>query len=452
MKKPVKGRRQQWRKHRKEAVEEGVSGKSGGNGSSGENVGRRSRMELYVHIPFCVKKCRYCDFLSMPADEDTKTRYVEALCREIEYYGRILKNSRSQETAFPKNERIETIYFGGGTPSVIGADQLVRILKCIREHFDVIEDGEVTVEINPATIDKKGLQKLRENGVNRLSIGLQSTDDAELRLLGRIHDFEDFLRVYEDAGRVGFKNLNVDLISSLPGQSVENYLQSLEKVIELNPGHISAYSLILEEGTPFYETYSQHSELLPDEEEDREMYHLTKEKLQEAGYERYEISNYARPGFKSKHNSGYWNRIPYLGLGLGASSFMNHTRWKNISDLKEYLQIWERKAAEKIVITETKDRAEGWEEQEIPYEEYDVLTLQDEMAEYMYLGLRMSEGVSVHKFEQCFGEKMFRVYGKVLEKLEKQNLLIIDRAGDRICLTDYGMDVSNYVFEEFLIS
>lgn len=418
-------------------------------------------MELYVHIPFCVRKCRYCDFLSMPADEETRNRYVEALCHEIEYYGKVFKHSsqreagNEKETIFSESQQIETIYFGGGTPSVMGAESLVCILECIRNSFDVIEDAEVTVEINPATIDKNGLQNLRENGVNRLSIGLQSANAEELKLLGRIHDYEDFLSVFSDAVEVGFKNLNVDLISSLPGQSVKSYLESLEKVIALKPEHISAYSLILEEGTPFYEIYSQRPDLLPDEEEDREMYHLTKEKLGEAGYGRYEISNYAKPGFESKHNSGYWKRIPYLGLGLGASSFMNHARWKNISDLKEYLQIWGQtdfESNEDFVRYGLEKEADGTGKCCPIYEEYEKLTLQDEMAEYMYLGLRMSEGVSISGFEACFGRKMPEVYGDVLEKLAEQGLLVIEQQKDRVCLTDYGMDLSNYVFEKFLIS
>lgn len=392
-------------------------------------------MELYVHVPFCVRKCKYCDFLSMPADEETRNRYVEALCHEIEY--------KSFQFG---SEIIETIYFGGGTPSVIGADRLVRILECIRQNFTIKEGAEITIELNPATINKKGLQNLWENGVNRLSIGLQSTDDEELKLLGRIHDYEDFLHIYSDAREVGFKNLNVDLISSLPGQTTKKYLESLHRVIDLKPEHISAYSLILEEGTPFYEIYSQHPELLPDEEEDRKMYHLTKEELGKAGYERYEISNYAKPGFESKHNSGYWKRIPYLGVGLGASSFIGHARWKNISGLKEYLQIWEKSDREKGTDVNGKYAEEG------AFEEYQVLTLQDEMAEYMYLGLRMSEGVSIDGFERCFGLKLLQVYGDILKKLENMELLVSDKVGDRIYLTDYGMDVSNYVFEKFLLS
>lgn len=384
-------------------------------------------MELYIHIPFCVQKCKYCDFLSMTADEETKARYVDALLREIKYYGRQIKET---------DRALKTIYFGGGTPTVIGADRLIRILDCVKKHFFIMEGCEITIELNPATIDGEGLKKLFQEGVNRLSIGLQSAHDHELKLLGRIHDYGQFLKVYYEAREAGFWNLNVDLISSLPGQSVESYKDSLEKVIGLRPEHISSYSLILEEGTPFYESYKEHPELLPHEDADREMYHLTKEMLKEAGYERYEISNYAKPGFESKHNSGYWMRTSYLGLGLGASSFMNGIRFKNIGNLKEYLQKW-KKRDEKTPI-------------KVEYKEYEVLSLQDEMAEYMYLGLRMSQGISIETFAQCFGKGLFEVYDKEILRLEKEGLLIVDREKDRVFLTDFGMDVSNYVFERFV--
>lgn len=388
-------------------------------------------MELYIHIPFCVKKCGYCDFLSMVCRESDRKRYVDALCREIAYYGKIYGM-----------ERIDTIYIGGGTPSVLGADALVRILEQVKEKFYVNLHAEVTIELNPATIEKEGLHKLKENGVNRLSIGLQSADNEELKRLGRIHTFEDFLQVYQDARTAGFDNINVDLISSLPGQSVADYEKSLDKVIGLLPEHISSYSLILEEGTLFFRLYGTHPELLPTEEEDREMYRLTRDRLEEAGYERYEISNYARPGFASKHNSGYWKRIPYLGLGLGASSFLDHARWKNIDNLKEYLQIWDEQDG--VCERETAERyRREWEE----------LTLQDEMAEYMYLGLRMKEGVTAKAFEEAFGRSLHEVYGGIVAGLEKDGLLVVDDRngeGGRIYLTDYGIDVSNYVFGKFI--
>ena len=384
-------------------------------------------MELYIHIPFCMQKCKYCDFLSMAADEETKERYVEALMNEIAYYGRHTEEA---------DKTLETVYFGGGTPTVIGARNLIRILDCVKSHFRLKEGCEITIELNPATIDGEGLKELYQNGVNRLSIGLQSAHNEELKLLGRIHDYEQFLEVFWEARKAGFQNINVDLISSLPGQSVESYKDSLQKVILLNPEHISAYSLILEEGTSFYKSYVNHPELLPDEETDREMYHLTKELLKAAGYDRYEISNYAKPGFESKHNSGYWKRVPYLGTGLGASSFMGGKRRKNGINLKEYLQNWKKRRENTVF--------EG------RFEEFYALSLQDEMAEYMYLGLRMSRGVSIKGFEECFGKGLFDVYGKEITRSIKEGLLAEDEEEDRIYLTDFGMDVSNYVFERFL--
>lgn len=427
------------------------------------------KMELYLHIPFCVRKCNYCDFLSMPADRETMKRYGAALRHEICYYAaNLMSEANPMPEAHPVSgsetasvSAVETIYFGGGTPSLLGAEALVGLLDCIRAHYSVSADAEITVEINPATIGRDGLRMLYENGVNRLSIGLQSTDDKELRLLGRVHTYRDFLDVFAAAREVGFQNINADLISALPGQTTEAYLNSLEGLIALKPEHISSYSLMIEEGTPFYQSYGGRPELLPDEETDREMYHLTKLRLREAGYERYEISNYARPGFASKHNSGYWKRTPYLGVGLGASSFWNHIRRRNIGNLQEYLQIWEKEKnrAEHGTNPNGEITENGTDKGKIAlcgedctefYEEYELLSLREEMAEYLYLGLRMSEGVSIGGFAACFGQKLSDVYGKELAGLQKDGLLTVDEEKDRVWLTDYGMDVSNYVFEKFV--
>ncbi|MCH5280668.1 MAG: radical SAM family heme chaperone HemW [Lachnospiraceae bacterium] len=397
-------------------------------------------MELYLHIPFCVQKCSYCDFLSWSVDEPTKDRYLRALLNEISFYGNLKYDESGQTTAWHL-DGIETVYFGGGTPSVLGADRLLLLLDAIFAHFRVKNGCEITVEINPATITDVSLEKLQKKGVNRLSIGLQSTNNTQLVTLGRVHTYEDFLEIYGQARAVGFKNLNIDLISSIPGQSVKSYQETLEEVIRLKPEHISAYSLILEEGTPFYDKYADHPELLPGEEEDREMYHLTKSMLQEAGYMRYEISNYATPGFKSKHNIGYWERIPYLGLGLGASSFYFSKRKKNFTNLAEYLQVWEN--MEKTC-RDTNFRNFS------PFEEIIDLTKKDEMSEYLFLGLRMTKGVSISGFEARFGQKMMDVYGREIEKLQKEGLLVVEKRKDRIFLTDFGMDVSNYVFEKFI--
>lgn len=390
---------------------------------------------IYVHIPFCVKKCDYCDFLSFPMDEGGRIKYVEALLVEIKYYGCEFKTASGKKISDDSEKEVQTIYFGGGTPSVLGAKLLADILRQIYESFHVSPQAEITVEINPATIDLAGLRKLQKSGFNRLSIGVQSTDNRELALLGRIHTYEAFLDTYRNAREAGFGNINLDLISALPGQSLEQYEQNLKRIIALAPEHISSYSLIVEEGTPFYQRYHGHEELLPNEDTDREMYHVTKRLLREAGYERYEISNYAKPGYRSRHNSSYWKRIPYLGLGLGASSFMNHTRWKNVEKLTEYLG-W------RDTLTET---SVGKPPLVI---EKEYLSEQDERAEFFFLGLRMSEGVSLMDYREQFQEELMDVYGKTIEKLSKQKLLV--KEGERIRLTDFGMDVSNYVFEEFI--
>ena len=423
-------------------------------------------MELYVHIPFCVKKCNYCDFLSMPADDTVKKQYVQALKNEIVFYAESLP------------EKLETIYFGGGTPSVLLPEQLTELLDLIRSKFDVHPDAEITIEINPATIDYKGLHKLKKAGFNRLSIGLQSVQNDKLLLLGRIHTYEEFLQTYQNARQAGFQNINIDCMSALPGQSLEEYVDGLHKVVALNPEHISSYSLIIEENTPFYEQYANHKELLPDEETDRAMYHETKRILQEAGYFRYEISNYAKAGFESRHNSGYWKRVPYLGIGLGASSFIHGCRTKNISDMKQYILLWlstnnvlqksDRCHLVKGSITASdnnyncaprainKNTIESEIENSIKdvlyqqYDEIEQLSIEDAMAEYFFLGLRMIKGVSIQRFETEFGCSVFERFSKELAELEKDGLLLINPDEDRIALTEFGMDVSNWVFEKFI--
>lgn len=393
-------------------------------------------MELYVHIPFCVRKCNYCDFLSMPADHTVRERYVQALKNELLFYANGIAD-----------RKLETIYFGGGTPSVLSPEQLEELLSTVYKLYDVNEDAEITVEINPATIDYGGLHKIKDAGFNRLSIGLQSANDEELKLLGRIHTYEQFLDTYHNARRAGFTNINIDCMSSLPGQRLDTYLDSLHKIINLQPEHISSYSLILEEGTPFYQRFHDHAEEYFDEDLDRQMYHETKRILRENGYERYEISNYAKKGFESRHNSGYWMRIPYLGVGLGASSFLAGKRTKNIDDMESYLSFWLEK--KENIGRYHSDRPEK-KANAVPYCEVEEVTREDAMAEYFFLGLRMSEGVSIQAFEKEFGISVFERYGQELDLCQKEKLLTVDPHTDRIALTDFGMDVSNWVFEKFV--
>lgn len=375
---------------------------------------------LYIHIPFCVQKCKYCDFLSAPADDTTKKRYVDALCKEITGYKELTKEYE-----------LATIYFGGGTPSVLDASFIEQILDAVKKSFTVDMAAEVTLEVNPGTASFDKLKHYKEIGINRLSIGVQSAKEEELKLLGRIHSFEDAKKTVEWAREAGFTNLSLDLMSALPGQSFEAYKENVEAILSLNPEHISSYSLIVEEGTTFYEQYAEgmpKEEELPDEETDRAMYAYTKERLVQAGYARYEISNYSKPGYESRHNSSYWIGTEYLGVGLGASSLFTNARYHNETDLVNYME--EMEAGRDV------------------RREIERLVLEEQMEEFMILGLRMMCGVSRAEFQRCFGRPIETVYGSALKKLERQGLLTLE--GDTIVLTETGIDVSNQVFVEFI--
>jgi oxygen-independent coproporphyrinogen-3 oxidase len=382
-------------------------------------------LSLYIHIPFCIRKCNYCDFLSAPADEETKETYIQALLLEIESY-------RESELS---QRKIATVFFGGGTPSVLAADQITRILDKIKSVFELLPDCEITLEMNPGTVTKEKCKCYYNAGVNRVSIGLQSPDDALLQTLGRIHTYEQFLQTYDDVRVSGIQNVNVDLMSALPGQDLQGYCEGIRKVTRLSPEHISAYSLIIEEGTPFYDKYKNECNLFPDEQMDRIMYEQTKKILQEFGYERYEISNYARPGYECKHNMVYWKCEDYLGLGLGSSSLINNARFKNACDLKEYIRAWK---------TEDGISAQGFEREE--------LTRRMQMEEFMFMGLRMMRGVSERRFEEKFGDTVRQIYRRQLDRLTEEKLLYKYEKTDGVywALTDKGIDVSNYVFEQFL--
>lgn len=380
-------------------------------------------MELYIHIPFCIRKCNYCDFLSFPAGEETIETYCRALCEEIRRTGEAVH----KRTVGPA-DGISTIFVGGGTPSVLSPMQIRRLFACLRQNFSIRPDAEISMEANPGTLDGEKLSACREAGVNRLSIGLQSADDGLLRTLGRIHTWEQFQENYAAARRAGFTNINIDLMSALPGQSLDNYVDTLEKVTALEPEHISSYSLILEEGTPFFASEEIRRQL-PDEGVDREMYEKTKAILHERGYERYEISNYAKEGFACRHNLGYWDGVPYLGLGLGASSYYKGARFANETSMEKYLK-----------------------EPFVPFRErqdYFVTTKKDRMEDYMIFGLRKMAGVFLSRFEKEFGVSMEEVYGEVIRRYVDLHLLEVK--GDAIRLTDAGIDVSNRIFEEFLL-
>ena len=380
----------------------------------------RKELELYIHIPFCVKKCAYCDFLSGPACEETIDRYVDALIGEIRQY-----------ELMAQFQNVVTIFFGGGTPSILSGEQMKRIFAALREVFHISKKAEITMEANPGTVTKEKLEAYKEAGINRISFGLQSVNNEELKQLGRIHTFEQFLESYRLAREAGFDNINVDLISAIPKQTVKSWEHTLKTIIDLKPEHISAYSLIIEEGTPFYDLYKEGGEKeedLPSEEEERLIYEKTEEWLKEAGYHRYEISNYSKEGYECRHNLGYWDRKPYLGIGLGSSSFFTHYRYCNTSDLECYLA-----HSKELPVIQT-----GKED----------LTEEEQMEEFVFLGLRKTKGVSFAKFYKDFGKTFDDCYGENKRRLEDQGLL--EEEGDLLRLTKKGIDISNYVFAELL--
>lgn len=375
---------------------------------------RRIPLELYVHIPFCVRKCQYCDFLSGPSDEETKDRYIEALLKEI----RAAEHTEDYE--------IVSVFIGGGTPSALKAEAIASIMRTLQEKFFFCEDAEVTIEANPGTVDLEKLTIYRNVGINRLSLGLQSTDAEELKLLGRIHSYEEFLKSYEWAREAGFSNINIDLMFAIPGQTGEAWRQHLYQVAELNPEHISAYSLIIEEGTPFAEQNLD----LPDEDTEYQMYEDTAEILERYGYRQYEISNYAKQGYMCRHNAGYWQRREYLGFGLGASSLYGGMRFSNTRRMQEYLK--ESRNPDQI------------------RKDVTVLLRNERIEEFMFLGLRMTEGISEKKFEENFDVRLMDIYGDILQKYEETGFM--EHIETKWRLTRKGIHVSNHILADFLLN
>ena len=434
-------------------------------------------LRLYVHVPFCVKKCDYCDFLSAPAGEEIINAYFDALYKEICSY----RGKTGEYT-------VSSVYIGGGTPSYVASEKIARTLTELKKVFKFIDpntsfkysdteyetvpEPEITVEINPGTvgllgISEKKLADYKNAGINRISFGLQSTNDHELKLLGRIHTYLQFEENYYLARETGFKNINIDLMSALPGQNIKSWEETLIKTASLKPEHISAYSLIIEEGTPFYERFGPEGtqkHMLPSEDEDREMYLRTGEILSSFGYERYEISNYALKGYECRHNLAYWEPLDYLGFGLGSASLIDNVRFRNTYDLREYIdKISKKSTGENPVGTGDKISAVTDDNiSEIRYggnpllidffgirKDIQVLSKNRQMEEFMFLGLRKSKGISKKEFFKRFGTAVDDIYYNQLKKLESRGLINI--SSDRIWLTDYGIDVSNRVLAEFLI-
>lgn len=372
-----------------------------------------------------MRKCYYCDFLSAPADKDTMEFYVKSLIKEIE-----LSRERMSEYL------VDTVFIGGGTPSILEGNLICDIISALKDNCNMSDDLEMSIECNPGTVTKEKLLEYKGAGVNRLSFGLQSANDKELKSIGRIHTYKQFLESYGLAVQCGFDNINVDLMSALPGQSEVTYKATLEKIISLNPRHISAYSLIVEDGTKLQHrvesAVAKGENILPGEDAERRMYYMTKTMLEKAGYDRYEISNYSKKGFECKHNIGYWKRKNYIGFGIGAASLYKEERYSNVSDINLYIEEMSKTNCSLNYIEEKAQK----------------LSKREQMEEFMFLGLRMMNGVSITEFEEQFGERYEIVYGDVLSKLIEKGLL--EQDGNNIKLTERGIDISNYVMSEFM--
>ena len=374
------------------------------------------KLGIYIHIPFCKKKCKYCDFISFSCFEEKEEEYVNCLIKEIE------KANCSKV--------VSTIYIGGGTPSIIDSKNIIKILEKVYSNFNVLEDAEITIEVNPGTVTRKKLENYKNAGINRLSIGLQSAENRILELIGRIHTYEDFLNTYNLAKEVGFTNINVDLMLAIPTQTEKELIESVQKVIDLNPNHISLYSLIIEEGTELENLISKNELELLDENIERNMYWKTKKLLEKNGYNHYEISNFSINGFESKHNLDCWNQEEYLGFGLAAHSYFNNKRFSNIDKLDVYLEnIQNEKYEENIEIHEIQDKP-------------------SKMREFMMIGLRKIEGVKISDFEKKFRINPLFYFRFEISRLTDEELIEVDL--DNIKLTKKGLDLANKVFEEFV--
>ena len=386
----------------------------------------KKELGIYIHIPFCKQKCYYCDFVSFSDKIELQEKYIETLIKELKSYN------------FEEYD-VTTIYIGGGTPSYISSGLIKKVLENIKSKIKnnktKWEDIEITIEVNPGTVNKEKLEEYKNQGINRLSIGLQTTNDILLKKIGRIHTYKDFLDTYNLARNIGFANINVDLIIGLPEEIISDVKKDLENIIKINPEHISVYSLIVEEGTKIENLLNENKITLPDEECERRMYWYVKNTLELNGYNHYEISNFAKENMESKHNINCWDQKEYIGLGISSHSYVENIRYGNTSNLEKYI--------------ENNDFAN---EQELETKKIrivdEVQSKEDMEKEYMMLSLRKTEGIKVSKFKEKFGENPIYIFRNELEKLVKENLIIVD--GDNIYLSNKGLDLANLVFEEFI--
>lgn len=376
---------------------------------------KNKEVGIYIHIPFCKKKCYYCDFVSYCNKDNLIENYVKAVKKEIQ-----MQNIQSQ---------ITTIYIGGGTPSYIDSKYIEEILEELKSK-NIASNAEITIEVNPGTVTKEKMQEYKKMGINRISIGLQTTQNNLLKQIGRIHNFEEFLETYNITRKTGFKNINVDLMIGLPNQSIQDIKITLEKIIKLNPEHISVYSLIVEEKTPIEDKISKGELELPDEETERNMYWYVKNTLELNGYKHYEISNFAKIGYESKHNVNCWEQKEYFGFGIAAHSYRDITRYSNITNIEEYIKNIKNQKIERNRII------------------HEIQKEDDKKKEYMLLGLRKIDGIKISEFKNKFGDNPIYLFRNQLKRLNDEELIIID--DDTIKLTNRGIDLANLVWEEFV--
>jgi oxygen-independent coproporphyrinogen III oxidase len=372
---------------------------------------------LYIHVPFCAQKCYYCDFNSYKIKSNEKEDYLINIEKEMKLYKEEFKD-----------KSFDTVFFGGGTPSILKVEELKKLINYMYENFNIKKDAEITIECNPGTLNKEKLQAMKDMGINRLSIGLQATQNHHLKSIGRIHTYEEFEKNYYDAVDVGFNNINVDLMYALPNQKEEDWKETLNKIVNLNPSHISAYSLILEEGTKLYDMYENDEFKLLDEDTDIDMYNYTIDTLKKYGYSQYEISNYAKEDKECKHNIIYWKCDNYLGLGPGASGFIGDIRYSNVEALNEYNDKMNKNIK--------------------PISEENKLSDTDKIEEFIFMGLRMNEGINLNLFKERFNTDFYDLYKDVLDKLLENKLLKLEDSN--LSLTQKGREISNSVFIEFI--
>ncbi len=388
---------------------------------------RRKQIGLYIHIPFCKQKCSYCDFCSYANKESFIKRYIQCVLKEIIEVGN--NNKIDFENGKDDLFLVKTIYIGGGTPSLIDSKYIVQIIEDIKLNFEIDEKAEITIEVNPGTVTLEKLEDYKRAGINRLSIGLQSTHEHLLKEIGRIHTYLDFLDTFRFAREAGFENINVDLMIGLPNQTLEEVKDSIEEIVSMEPEHISVYSLILEENTPLFKKVEEGLEL-PNEDLERKMYWAVKQTLEQNNYIHYEISNFAKKGYESKHNLDCWNQKEYIGFGIAAHSYTNGIRYSNIENIEQYIKNYDEDKTEENLVFHEKQDMEAMQK------------------EYMLLGLRKIDGVSIQEFKIKFVANPVFLYHDKLEKLVNEELVEID--GDMIKLTNKGLDLANIVWEEFI--